>query len=170
MYIMIASAFLLAAIKWGDWKNWERYYPTYLFMVAVHYVTSFVTFNHTLWHFHPGWLLPNHASVDLLWAFAIYPATLLLYLPYQPKKLSKLLLWVGFWVIVYSLIEQLLFLIGLMYYENGWSLPWSIVFNIVMFSSLSAHFHKPVRGLLLAILFAGFVWFYFGFSINQLKP
>lgn len=169
MYIILAISFLLAAWKWGDWRNWERYYSTYLFMLATDFLAGYVTFNHTLWKFQPCFLALNHTITEFWWTFTIYPATLLLYLPHFPKRKFNGLLWIGGWVALYSLIETSLASIGLMTYENGWSLSWSVIFDVVMFSVLRIHFHRPGWAWFVSFLFFIFVWIYFGFSINHLK-
>lgn len=169
MNIMLASIFLLAAWKWGDWRNWERYYSTYLFMLAIDFAAGNVTFHHTLWHFEPDFLTPNHSIINFLWTFTIYPATILLFLPYDSKKKLHGCLWIGSWAALYSLVETIISSIGLITYENGWSLLCSVLFDIVMFTILRIHFHRPGWAWLVSFALFIFVWIYFDFSIEHLK-
>jgi hypothetical protein len=66
-FMRIGSFLMLLIIAWryGDWKNWRFYSTTIVFIMVVNLVTSFLTYDHTLWYFHKSKFFPNDTIVDL---------------------------------------------------------------------------------------------------------
>ncbi|MEC1520410.1 hypothetical protein P9D43_00005, partial [Neobacillus niacini] len=62
-------------------------------------------------------------------------------------------LWVSFWVFLYSILEFIkLHYLNLIRHHNGWSMTWSVVFNIVMFPLLFTHHKKPLLAWGLSVI------------------
>lgn len=78
MRIIFGIVFILAAWKWSDWKNWKAYYPTYLFLTALSFISDFIMYNHSLWFYCPSPNFPNHTTVALFYA-ALYIRRLYFY-------------------------------------------------------------------------------------------
>jgi len=171
MQIMLCLLYVLAACKWADWQKWERCYPTFLFFLVADFFAMVLTTNHTLWLFYPTFLLPNHTLTDFCIAFVATSATLLLYLSRYPAdgSMYKQAIWTGIFAAAYSLTELLTHSLGLLVYEHGWSLGWSAIFNVVMFSLLRAHYLKPGLAWALSVAFGLFIWIHFDFSLHGLK-
>lgn len=160
----------MAAWKWADWRKWEKYYPTFLFFLASDFFALVLTYNHTLWLFSPTIFLPNHTITDFGIVFVAGSATLLLYLSRYPSEgIYKQVIWTGIFVAAYTLIEALNHSMGKTTYEHGWSLGWSLVFNLVMFPLLRVHYLNPILAWVLAAVIGLFIWIHFGFRLQELK-
>lgn len=166
MRIFFYLMYALGAWKWAKWRNWQKYCPTYLFMIAIDFSASILMYHHTLWHFEPSFLLPNHTITDFFAAFVVYPSTVLLYLSRYPTGSSlKQFAWISIWVSIYSVHETLSYYSGLMTYEHGWFLGSSFLFNLAMFPI----YLNPGLAFTLAVLMAFVIFNYFGFSLQELK-
>lgn len=167
---IFAIGFLLAAWKWGDWKNWKVYYPTYLFLTALSFISDFIMYNHSLWFYCPSPNFPNHTAVALFYAFTIYPATVLLFLSrYPTESYIKQAVYIAFWVTLYSAMEAVSLIVGIGSYYNGWTLWWSILVNIVLFIGLRVHFSNPLLAWIMGALFSILVLIVFDFRITDFK-
>ena len=170
MQIINWGIYAIAAYFWADWRKWDKYYPTYLFMLAANFFASIFMFNHTLWLFRPTFLLANHTLTEFYIAFIAYLGTVMLFLSRYPKQhLLWQTGWIFLWVGAYTLSELVPFYFGLVGYSNGWSLGWSIVHNLIMFSMIRLHYISPGWAWLFSVIYFLFVYNYFGFSIQYLK-
>ncbi|TGE34047.1 CBO0543 family protein [Desulfosporosinus sp. Sb-LF] len=167
-YQIIVTIIIVAiSLKWGDWRNWKRYYPTMLFYITGNFVYDLIAYNYPLWEYESPLLKTTFS--DLLIALVFYPATIVLYLPHIPKGFLKQALWVTFWVCVYSIVEIVSYGFGFFSYHNGWSIGWSILFDCFMFPLLWLHYRKPVWGLLMAVAMAYTVIWYFQIPFSSMK-
>lgn len=144
-----ACLWIAAAYKWGDWKNWSKYYPTMLFMGMGDLIYNLVFFNKKLWTFNPGSLNPIFG--ELLVIFTIFSCTVLIFLSHFPKTLFKQFQYVTLWAIIYIIVEIILSNIGMQYNENGWNIWWSLLHNFYQFPLLAIHFKRPYLAWFLAI-------------------
>lgn len=154
-YIMIrvvsASGFFVSAYKWGDWKNWKRYYPTMVFfgMGDLIYITVFN--DKPLWKFPTNFL---SAPLDeLLLIFSCFFPTTLLFLSNYPKKLYDQIVYNSIWVGIYMFIEIIDFKLGIIEYSNGWNIYWSLLHNTIQFPLIALHHTKPVLAWAIALVF-----------------
>lgn len=167
-YQIIVTLIIVAiSLKWGDWKNWKRYYPTMLFYAIGALVYSLLTYNYPLWEYESPLLKTTFS--DLLITLVFFPATIVLYLPHIPKGLLKQALWVLFWVLVYSITEKVSYWFGFFSYHNGWSIWWSVLFNFCMFPLLWLHYRKPVWAMSIAIATGSLLVFYFRIPFSSMK-
>ncbi|WP_354669956.1 CBO0543 family protein [Paenibacillus sp. BSR1-1] len=166
MHFLLNLMFLVTAIKWGDWKNWRTYYPTWLFFIGGD------LFKNALLHDHPFWtyketilgsrILFGHLIIDILIITVAYSSTLLIYLGKFPTQRLKQIGWVLFWVAIYSLIEFInLNYLNLIEHHNGWNMFWSILFNLVMFTVLKIHLEKPLIAWLISLIFLSILLYIF---------
>ena len=170
MSILIGLTAVLIAWRWGDWRNWKQYYPTYLFMTTVSFITDSLTHRHTLWYFCPTLFLPNNTVTAMFYAFTVYPATVILFLSRYPAgQYWRQGLYIAQWVAVYSALEAMAKTLGAMGHQNGWTIWWSALVDITMFTALRIHFFKPLLAWLVAILFAALILTVFNFSLGDLK-
>jgi len=162
-----AFIWLFALWKWGDWKNWHKYYPTLLFFMIGDFLYLYLLSDHyPMWKYNPsdgdGKLGLTNTHITLSIMLIKYPATTIIYLTHLPeRKFVKQVLYIVFWVILYSFNELIDLFFNLIKYYNGWNFIWSILFNVVMFTCLAIHHRKPPFAWLISIMFILFLWHQF---------
>jgi hypothetical protein len=94
--------------------------------------------------------------------FVAYPATVLIFLGNLPDKTIKMVLWLLFWVALFSLVEYInLRYLDLVMHHNGWTMAWSVLFNLIIFSMLILHYKHPIAALIFSIpIIVFFVMFF----------
>jgi hypothetical protein len=102
--IIVTLIIVTISLKWGDWKNWQRYYPTMLFYASGAFIYSLLTYRHPLWAYESPLLKTTFS--DLLISLVFFPATIVLFLPNMPKGRLKQAMWVSFWILVYTITEM----------------------------------------------------------------
>ena len=152
LHILLFIIFIFLAYKWGDWRNWQKYYPTILYFGFCDLVHMCVYYNLPLWVHNStiGIRIP-HTFINLSWLLIIYPATVLIYIYHFPKTLKKQIIYIGFWVIGYTLMELMLYMTKEIEYHNNWSIWASLLFNCGMFTILWVHFKKPIIAWVITI-------------------
>jgi hypothetical protein len=163
MHFIYCFLFLLAGIKWGDWKNWRAYYPTILFLIGGDLLKNALLHNHRMWAFQEVFfgqkILIGHFAIDLMVMTIIYPATILIYLGHYPRVWWKQIFWVAFWIFLFSAKEFInLNYLNLINHYHGWNMGWSILFNIVMFVILRIHFKNPLYAWIVSIIWIIFLF------------
>lgn len=165
--IIVTFIITIAALKWGDWKNWRLYYPTILYFIVGDLLYTILTYNYPLWEFESPLLKTTFS--DILICFVFFPATIFLYLPRFPKGVSKQILYVLLWVVIYTATEIISFTFGFFSYHNGWNIYWSILVNCFMFPSLWIHYKKPPLAWFLYFVLAAAVIIYFKVPLSSMK-
>ena len=165
--IIVTLIMLICAWKWGDWKNWKSYYPTMLFFALGNFTYGLLTYNYPLWEYESPLLKTTY--INLLISLIFFPATLLIYLPHFPKGLKKQVPYILFWVIIYTIIERVSYMLGFFSYHHGWNIWWSVLFNFIMFPTLQLHHKKPHWALLISVIVAIAVLTYFKVPFNSMK-
>lgn len=155
---------LFALFKWGDWRNWKRYYPTILFFTLGDFIYLYLLSDHyPMWRYTPQGIDENIGLTNTYISLSIilikYPATTLIYLSKFPsgRKLYQLL-YVILWVLIYVLNEFIDLKLNLMKHYNGWNLYWSMLFDVVLFTTLRIHFTRPIIAWLISLLFILLLW------------
>lgn len=162
-----ASIWFIALWKWGDWKQWQKYYPTILFFILGDLLYLYLLSDYyPMWRYNPpvidGKVGISNTLVSLSIILIKYPATVLIYLAKFPvESKGKQFIYYLFWILLYALNEWIDIKFHLIEYFNGWSYWWSIFFNMVMFYILRVHFKKPYLAWILSILFIIFLWLKF---------
>lgn len=169
MRIIVVLLFICAGWQWSDWRNWRIYYPTVLFMMALSLLENVLTSNHKLWMMVNGPFTTSSLANSLLVTFTTFPATVLLYLSYYPQRVSRKIRYMLLWVSLYSIIEYIMVRLGYFIYANGWSLGWSVVFNVFIFPILRLHYKMPLLAWLCSGIILLFIWLHFGLSLEMLK-
>ena len=79
MHLFLAILFLLVAIRWGDWRNWKRYYPTILFIIGSDLLKNAILHDHRMWEYQETVfaeeIFYGHLVINLLVMAVIYPIT-----------------------------------------------------------------------------------------------
>ena len=160
-----ALLFVLVAWKWGDWRNWAKYYSTILYVIVFDLVYFGLTMGFPLWRYHHPVL--GYTYSDFLIAFIMFPATMLLYLPYQPKEKYKQAGFLLLWVFIYAGIELLQSNIGGMRYFNGWQYWYSVLFDVLFFTMARLHFKYPLWTFAVSIITVPIVLALFQFPFKH---
>ncbi|MEH7082234.1 CBO0543 family protein [Neobacillus drentensis] len=148
--IIGVSTWILAAVRWGDWRNWYIYYPTILYFILGDALYYYVTYNHQLWSLVPTWPL-KHELACLAGEFIVFACTVLIFLGRYPSGHIVSIWWTAVWVFIYTANEWILLLTGTFKYHHGWMLYHSFLFNILLFTLLRFHFKKPLFTMVLSI-------------------
>ncbi|MBB2479404.1 hypothetical protein H5P36_04320 [Bacillus sp. APMAM] len=164
MIAIYGLIWLAAGWKWGDWRNWKKYYSTILYFILGDFIYQYFLYdNYPMWIYtsqgidkHAGL---THTHIFLIIMIIKYPATALIYLSKFPlHSRLKQLLHIIVWVVIYAINEQIDIYNHFIKYENGWSFWWSVFFNTVMFILLWVHYRKPLLAWGLSIVFIVFLW------------
>ncbi|NWQ42745.1 hypothetical protein MLOOGBEN_18745 [Bacillus sp. EB106-08-02-XG196] len=174
MLLLYVALFLFAALKWGDWRNWRDYYPTILFFMIGDLLKNFIFYNHWMWTYKETMflenILRNHTIINLMIIFIGYPSTIFLFLGRFPNVRWKQGLWISFWVFLYSILEYInLHYLYLIRHHNGWSMTWSVIFNIVMFPMFFIHHKKPLFAWILSAIWILFLLKMFPIPLEKMK-
>ncbi|MFT4417187.1 CBO0543 family protein [Fredinandcohnia humi] len=143
MYIFINILYLIAGFIWGDWRNWQSYYPTLLFFIIGDFLYNFLLYQKSMWLFHDK-ILPNHTTITLLAMVVTYSVTVLIYVGRFPEGWKKRTLWFLLWSGIYLVAEYVNSKLGFITYHNGWSLWWSVLFTGIIFIILPIHHKRPL--------------------------
>jgi hypothetical protein len=170
VFVLILG-FGYSAWRWGDWKNWEKYYPTVLFMLLVNMGASFITYHHGLWNYSPDALVKSQTVAEVINCFVILPSVAFLFISIYPSN-SKLYQcgYIALWVLLFSGLEFTdHYVIGGIYYTNGWSWLASTIFDVAIFSILRLHYLRPFWAWLVTFLLAAIILVVFNFGSAEMK-
>jgi hypothetical protein len=162
MHLAVALWAVLAALRWGNWKHFDKYHKTLLFIVLGGLLYEFFEHDYILWQFKPD-LLTNTTIIDLVYNFITMPFSVLVYLSTYPegKRLIRQVWHIVKWILIYSIVEFVGWHMGRVYYEHGWNMWWSFAFDCQMFPMLRLHFKKPILAYIISVpLVAFLVWWF----------
>jgi len=148
--IVGVTTWIIAGIKWGDWRNWETYYSTILYFIFCDVMYYYLTVSKPLWILHPTWPL-RYELISLIGEFIVFASTVLIFLGKYPANRFISISWTFVWVVIYTLNEWLLLKTGTFTHYNSWTLVDSFFFNILLFLFLRLHQKKPLLILCLSI-------------------
>ncbi|WP_430734291.1 CBO0543 family protein [Fodinisporobacter ferrooxydans] len=163
---------LIVVWRWGDWRHWEKYQSTALYFIATDLLYNFLTYNHSLWLYHPAHpvIVPTHTLNNLMVTLIFFPCTVILYLSRYPAGLGKQVVYILFWIGMYLSVEAVFhFYLGIFSYHNGWNYGWSILFNFVMFPMLRLHYKKPLWAYALSVVTIVSLMLIFQIPIYKMK-
>lgn len=167
LFFTFIAAWMILAYRIGDWKNWRLYYPTILFFWCGDLIYNVLFYQKPLWVFvNPTF---SHYFTDMICAFLIFTCTVLIYIPCYPKRFKYQILYIGYWVLIYTAIEWLFFILGGIAYRNGWSLRWSAVHNVYQFILLKIHHDRPILAWTLAFVILFIIAFIFEVPIINIR-
>jgi hypothetical protein len=154
LHLTFGLVVLLASFKWANWKEWERYYPTILYIIATNLLYKFFALNKFhLWKFSSqDFFFNSHVKVFLWHTLFINTLLTFIYLSNFPEEEIKgKVLYIVKWTVLFIFIEIVLLKMDHIHYYNGWNLAWTAFFDIVMFSMLRLHYKKPLWSIVLSI-------------------
>ena len=159
-YLPFILTILLLLVTWryGDWRNWRKYYQTILFIVLVNLFSYVLTFDYPLWLFHESFFIPNRMINEFRLDFLFMPAIILFYLtnyPYGVGRLRQLVYIVG-WGTFWTSTEAFYVYNNVYTYHNGWNIWWSSVVWYLMFVGMVIHHMYPPWAWLICVISSGF--------------
>jgi hypothetical protein len=158
MHVGIAITTLLAVYWKADWKNWEHYHPTILYVSVCNLLYNCLCAGYLLWKYNPDFLF-HHNSVDLVYSFIILPGVALLYLtgyPYK-TKFTKQFVYITKWVVLSLVIESVVLVTGYLELNRGWEYWMEIPFYFTMYGLIRLHHSKPILTYLFSIIIIVFL-------------
>lgn len=166
-HILLAVVSIVTCYKFGDWRNWRNYYSTILFFILGNTVCVLLTYNHTLWLYETKIL--NYTFSDLFICITVYPSTVMLFIPKFPKKITKIITHISFYVAIYTIAELVGIKFGYFSHHNGWNIWFSIILNYMLFSILYIHYKKPFYAWIIALLSPHILFFLLKIPYNIIK-
>lgn len=161
MHLALTLFSIFAVWRWGDWKHWQRYHPTMLYITAGGFLYEYISKDYVMWIFHPDFLY-NHTLVVVTYAVLTMPLNVLLYLSHFPESNKwRQLLYICKWVAIYAVGELVLEYFGRISYQHGWNYYHSILFDMMMFPMLRLHHVKPLIAYVLSVIIVvAMLWMY----------
>jgi hypothetical protein len=165
----IASSVImvLAAWKWGDWKNWKLYYPTMLYYIVFDFLYALLTYNYPLWQYESPLLKTTFS--DILLSFIFFPAKILLFLSWQPNPLIIRILYTIIWIIFGVCVEIFAHHIGFLSFHHGWTIWWSVLFDCILYPMLLLHYRKPLLAWIISLPLVGIFLTFFKLPFSTIK-
>lgn len=141
-YLVESAVITAVCIISGKWKKWREYYPTILYVIIGNLVCELFFYHHPLWAF--GSISYDMPVIDIIVMVLLFPATVILFLAYYPKIIYQQILYILLWVAIFILKEVIACLSGGFMYLNGWTLYYSLLFDLTMFPLIRLHYKKPL--------------------------
>lgn len=159
--ILVILAIILSYFK-GDWKNWEKYYATMLYISVSSFIYEFISHSHFhLWELERGLL--NLMGVHLMHNIVINPLIGFVFLSNFPNKSKDIIFYYAKWIVLFWTVEWIASRLSIISYHNGWNIWWSFVFVIIMFPMIRLHYLHKLRALILSVIIATIYLFLFDF-------
>lgn len=168
---VLTSGFLFAAWRWGDWRNWQKYYSSMLFVMVVNLSAGYISYHHPLWVFSDDILVTTETAVEFVNTYIVLTTTTLIYLTNFPTSgAGKKIAYILFWVLIYGTLEFIdNKIIGGISYANGWMWIYSVLFDLDMFLIIRTHYVRPLWGWAMTIVTAIYILITFGFFSAEMK-
>lgn len=153
MHLACTIAVILTALKWGDWKHWQKYHTTMLFSIIGSLLYNYLYCNHYLWKMKVDFFVSNFIVVELLYSFIVLPLTVLLFLTNYPTTIKGQILRNIKYIVIYIVIEWIYYKLGRIVYDNGWNAWWSMAWDCMMFPVWVLHYKRPIRAYSVSFAF-----------------
>jgi hypothetical protein len=166
VHFTIGTIVIFASLRWANWKDWQRYYPTMIYMVACCLIYKFFALTQFhLWKFSSqDFFFKSHNAIFLWHLLIINPLCTFIYLSNFPEnRFFKKSLYIVMWVGILILMELVLLKFNHINYFHGWTLSWTMLFDFIMFITLWIHYHKPFWAIILSIFTTLFFLSVFGY-------
>ncbi|WP_376769050.1 CBO0543 family protein [Clostridium psychrophilum] len=111
----------------------------------------------------------NHSFCDLFICITVYPSTVMLFIPNFPKKMTKIITHISFYVVVYTIAEWIGLKLGYFSHFNGWNIWFSTIFNYILFSVLYLHYKKPLYAWGIALISPHILFFLMKIPYSSIK-
>ena len=165
MHVLTGLIVVFFVYKYGDWRNWQKYHTTILFIAMGNLLYNFLTANYFLWRLDADFL-SNHSLTEMIYTFIVFPGTVILFLGNYPQTLKRQILHVITWIAIYITWELVFVITNSIDYQYGWNLGWSALFDVVMFPILRVHQNNPLLAYVLSAIVCVSVLLYFDVPVH----
>jgi hypothetical protein len=174
MNVILFILYIFIGWKFGNWKDFNNYYSTLLFLIIGDFLYQFILFNHPLWKFNPKGSIDyslklNHTLIALGKMLIQYPVTIAVFLGRMSSERKKQVLMIVLWIGIYVITEGIAHITGVLTYHNGWNIGWDIAFNVMMFPMLLLHYKRPFIAWILVVPIVLGLWWIFDVPFSVLK-
>lgn len=169
LYLIGIIGWVIAAWKWSQWNHVVLYHSSAYLMIMGNLLHLVVTVQYTLWRYESPTLELNSTMIDLAITLVAFPCSVILYLSHYPERVTSQIGYIFLWVFIYSGLEGVTHLLGLITYHNGWNFWWSILINALAFSVLRINHSAPWLAYILFIGFSAIFIVIFKVPIHELK-
>jgi hypothetical protein len=153
MHVLFAVSLFTAAWFKADWRNWQQYHSTLLYIGFCNLLYNLLCQDYLLWKYKPDFLL-NHQLTDLVYTIIILPSIAFVYLSNYPdtaKKKQKVF-YIIKWVTGSLLVEGIFLLSGHLDLRYGYEYWMEVFFYPCMYIMLKLHLTRPLTAYALSIL------------------
>lgn len=158
--------FMAVCYKWGDWRNWKKYYSTILYVIIGDLSYNFVFYNFDLWKYYH---LVNHTFSDILIALTVLPCGIILFNTYYPKQNFSKVIYILVWSCLCTALEFTFHKMSYILYFNQWNIVWSFGVFMIAFCLIRLHLKYPLLTWVLSIVLAILVSLIFGLPLDTIK-
>ena len=163
MHILLLVIILVLSIKKGNWKDWELYYPTMLYISLSSTLYEFISHSQFhLWELQEKGFL-SHMNVHYIHSLIINPLVAFIFLSNYPEGWSKKLTYTLKWIIAFLIAEWFGTKFHLLHYHNGWNLGWSSLFLVIMFPMLRLHYLHKILAICFSVCIVFFLLLIFNY-------
>ena len=166
-FIFLAIVSIIICYKFGDWRNWKNYYSTILFFILSNVACILLVYNNPLWLYESK--IINRTFTDLFICITVYPSTVMIFIPNFPKKITKIIAHISFYVAIYTIAELIGVKLGYFTYYNGWNIWYSLIFNSILFPILALHYKKPLYAWSIALISPHILFFIMKIPYNIIR-
>ena len=164
--IIIITGYVFACFKWGNWRNWQVYYSTILYVIIGDLVYNFIFYNFTLWKYEK---FIGHTFTDVLIAFSVFPCVIILFFTHLPHQKLKQFLYIVVWTCINTALEYICHITGYLSYSNNWNILWSAAMYFIAFILVLMHFKRPLITWIISDVFAILTMLVFEIPFSTLK-
>ncbi|MBM6618811.1 CBO0543 family protein [Bacillus suaedaesalsae] len=168
MHIIITLLLILLAFLKGNWRDWQKYSTTIMYVIICNLLYNVICQDYYLWRYEPDFLLHSHSLTDLLYSFFCLPAITLVYLTHYPNNtpFSKQFQYIVIWVIGSLIVEYPIYKFDRLLLLNGYEYWMEVIFYSLMYSMIRLHQSKPLLTYGLSVIIAVFMIWYFDVPIK----
>ncbi|MFB9331152.1 CBO0543 family protein [Paenibacillus aurantiacus] len=132
--------------RYRTYRRWRDFQPTLLYVAACDLLYQCLCSHYLLWTYVPKWPIQHQLLTNYMYTFVFLPATALMFIFHYPAegRLSVKLLYMLKWYAAFVLGEGFYVSTTHMAYGHGWTLWWSMLFNVMMFSLMLLHHNRPL--------------------------
>jgi len=93
----------------------------------------------------------------------------MLFIPNFPKKTTKIITHILFYVAIYTIAELIGVKLGYFTYLNGWNIWYSLILNCMIFPILMLHYKKPLYAWIIALISPHILFFIMKIPYNSIR-
>lgn len=155
MNLFLGVMVILLSIWKGDWRNWEKYYPSMLYIALATFIYEFISHDqYQLWDLHRDTFLSD-MNTHFVHNLIINPLAAFVYLSNYPTNgFGRRIVYNAKWIVVFWGVECVVSRMNIITYHNGWNLLWSLAFLSIMFPMVRLHQTNKPLALPLSVFFS----------------